>query len=134
VDGWDHTGDAGYLSQDGYLFIHDRIKDMIIRAGENVYPAEVEKALSAHPDVADVAVIGVPDPRWGEAVHAFVQSRTGGRIPPRELKSFLRDRIADYKIPSKYEFIDRVPRNASGKILRRTLRDGRWSAQDRQVN
>ncbi|MFF0460243.1 fatty acid--CoA ligase [Streptomyces mexicanus] len=134
VDGWVHTGDAGYLSQEGYLFIHDRIKDMIIRAGENVYPAEVEKALSAHPDVADVAVIGVPDPRWGEAVHAFVQSRSGGRIPPRELKSFLRDRIADYKIPSKYEFIDRVPRNASGKILRRTLRDGRWSAQDRQVN
>ncbi|MFF1756093.1 long-chain-fatty-acid--CoA ligase [Streptomyces sp. NPDC058266] len=134
VDGWIHTGDAGYTSDEGYLFIHDRIKDMIIRAGENIYPAEIENALSAHPDVVDVAVIGVPDSRWGEAVHAFVQLRPGERIPPRELKAFLRDRIADYKIPSKYEFIDRVPRNASGKILRRTLRDGRWSSQDRQVN
>lgn len=134
VDGWIHTGDAGYTSDEGYLFIHDRIKDMIIRAGENVYPAEIEKALSAHPDVADVAVIGVPDPRWGEAVHAFVQLRTEQGIPPRELKRFLRERIADYKIPSRYEFIDQVPRNASGKILRRTLRDGRWTSQDRQVN
>ncbi|MEY9992093.1 acyl-CoA synthetase (AMP-forming)/AMP-acid ligase II [Streptomyces sp. V4I8] len=134
VDGWIHTGDAGYTTEEGYLFIHDRIKDMIIRAGENVYPAEIENALSAHPDVADVAVIGVPDPRWGEAVHAFVVLRPGQGVKPRELKSFLRDRIADFKIPSKYEFIDRVPRNASGKILRRTLRDRLWSAQDRQVN
>ncbi|GGM06005.1 acyl-CoA synthetase [Streptomyces fumigatiscleroticus] len=134
VDGWIHTGDAGYTSEEGYLFIHDRIKDMIIRAGENIYPAEIENALSAHPDIVDVAVIGVPDPRWGEAVHAFVQLRPGQRVPARALRSFLRDRLADYKIPSRFEFIDRVPRNASGKILRRTLRDERWSAQDRQVN
>lgn len=134
VDGWIHTGDVGYLSDEGYLFICDRIKDMIIRAGENVYPAEIEKALITHPNVADVAVVGVPDSRWGEAVQAFVVLHPGKEVSPREFKAFLRGRIADYKIPSKYRYIEQVPRNASGKILRRVLRDELWSSQDRQVN
>ncbi|MFK4102872.1 fatty acid--CoA ligase [Streptomyces sp. NPDC019531] len=134
VDGWIHTGDAGRLDEDGHLYIQDRIKDMIIRAGENIYPAEIENAVSAHPAVADVAVIGVPDSRWGEAVHAFVALRPGQQATSLQLKSFLRGRIADFKIPSKYEFIDKVPRTASGKILRRTLRDRFWASQDRNVN
>lgn len=133
VDGWIHTGDAGYTDDEGYVFICDRIKDMIIRAGENVYPAEIENAVNAHPSVADAAVIGVPDERWGEAVHAFVVPHPGQLVTSRELKRFLRERIADFKIPTKYEFIDEVPRNASGKILRRTLRERFWAAQDRNV-
>ncbi|HEY8981166.1 MAG TPA: long-chain-fatty-acid--CoA ligase [Streptomyces sp.] len=134
VDGWIHTGDAGYLDEDGYVFICDRIKDTVIVAGENVYPAEVENALCTHPAVAEAAVIGIPHDRWGEAVHAFVVLGPGQRATPRELMLSLRGRIADFKIPTTYEFIDRVPRNPSGKILRRTLRDPYWTGRERQVN
>lgn len=134
VDGWVHTGDAGYLDEDGYLFIQDRIKEMILRAGENIFPAEVENALSAHPVVLDAAVIGVPDDRWGEAVHAFVALRPGHRATPHDLRTFLRGRLADFKIPTKYAFLDAIPRNPSGKILRRTLREEFWSDRDRAVN
>ncbi|MFG2222960.1 long-chain-fatty-acid--CoA ligase [Streptomyces sp. NPDC048644] len=131
---WVHTGDAGFLDEQGYLFIQDRIKEMIVRAGENIFPAEVENALSAHPAVLDVAVIGVPDDRWGEAVHAFVALRPEMTAAPYELRTFLRGRLADFKIPTRYAVIDAVPRNPSGKILRRTLRDQFWSARDRAVN
>lgn len=134
VDGWVHTGDAGYADESGYLFIQDRIKEMIIRAGENIYPAEVENALSAHSAVLDVAVIGVPDDRWGEAVHAFVVLRPDASVAPHQLRAFLSDRLAAYKIPTRYEFIDEVPRNPSGKILRRVLRDRFWTERDRAVN
>lgn len=134
VEGWIHTGDAGRLDENGYLFIQDRIKEMIIRAGENIYPAEVENAISAHPKVHDVAVIGVPDERWGEAVHAFVALRSGAVVGPREIRTFLRGRLADFKVPTRYEFVDKVPRNPSGKILRRTLRDRFWNDRDRSVN
>jgi acyl-CoA synthetase (AMP-forming)/AMP-acid ligase II len=120
--GWLHTGDAGYLDADGYVFISDRIKDMIIVAGENIYPAEVENALCKHPDVMEAAVIGVPDERWGEAIHAFVVARADRQLTPRSLMRFLRGVIADFKIPTRYHFIDAVPRNPSGKILRRILR------------
>lgn len=123
VDGWIHTGDAGYLDTDGYVFVCDRIKDLIIRAGENVYPAEIENALAAHPAVSDVAVIGVPDEHWGEAAKAFVALRPGHTGTVRELRRFLRDCLAEFKIPTMYEFVDTIPRNPSGKILRRTLRD-----------
>ncbi|MEU6018363.1 long-chain-fatty-acid--CoA ligase [Streptomyces sp. NPDC047515] len=134
VDGWVHTGDAGCTDESGYLFIQDRIKEMIIRAGENIYPAEVENAISAHSAVLDVAVIGVPDDRWGEAVHAFVVLRPDASVAPHQLRAFLGDRLATFKIPTKYEFIDKVPRNPSGKILRRVLRDRFWTELDRAVN
>ncbi|MEU5847815.1 fatty acid--CoA ligase [Saccharopolyspora shandongensis] len=134
IDGWIHTGDAGYLDEDGYLYIQDRIKEMIIRAGENIYPAEVENAISAHPAVLDVAVVGVPDERWGEAVHAFISRHPGASVAPHEIRTFLRGRIADFKIPTKYEFIEEVPRNPSGKILRRVLRERFWAEHDRAVN
>ncbi|GAA4228964.1 fatty acid--CoA ligase [Actinomadura meridiana] len=133
VDGWLRTGDAGYV-EDGYLFIRDRIKDTIIVAGENVYPAEVDNALAEHADVADVAVVGIPDERWGEAVHAFVVPVPGATVKPRELMLFLRGRLADFKVPTSYSIVDALPRNASGKILRRELRDAFWQDRARQVN
>ncbi|HEY9370009.1 fatty acid--CoA ligase [Streptomyces sp.] len=132
--GWLHSGDAGYVDEDGYVYVCDRIKDTVIVAGENVYPAEVENALCTHPAVAEAAVIGVPDERWGEAVRAFVVLRPGAAAKPRELKLHLQGRIADFKSPAGYEFIERVPRNPSGKILRRELRERFWSGRDRQVN
>lgn len=122
VDGWLHTGDAGFLDEDGYVHIRDRIKDVILVAGENVYPAEVENALGKHPGVAEVAVVGVPDRVRGEAVRAYVVPRAGERPSPRELTTFLKDRLADYKSPTDYAFVDALPRTASGKILRRELR------------
>lgn len=134
VDGWLRTGDAGYLDEDGYVYVCDRIKDTIIVAGENVYPAEVENALCTHPAVAEAAVVGVPDERWGEAVRAFVVLKPGTTAKPRQLKMFLQGRIADFKSPGGYEFVERLPRNPSGKILRRELRERFWADRDRQVN
>jgi acyl-CoA synthetase (AMP-forming)/AMP-acid ligase II len=132
--GWLHTGDAGYLDADGYLYIHDRVKDMIVSGGENVYPAEVEHALFAHPAVADVAVIGVPDPRWGEAVKAIVVRKPGMDASAEELVAFARDRIAGYKVPKSVDFVDALPRNPSGKVLKRLLRAPYWQDHDRQVS
>ena len=132
--GWFHTGDAGYLDRDGYLYIYDRVKDMIISGGENIYPAEVESALFGHPAVADVAVIGVPDDQWGEAVKAFVVRRPGAEVTPDELISFARERIAAYKVPRSIDFIDALPRNPTGKILKRELRKPFWVGQERQVH
>lgn len=122
TDGWLYTGDAGYVDADGYVHVCDRIKDVILVAGENVYPAEVENALSRHPAVAEVAVTGVPHQVRGEAVHACVVARPGERPSPRALLLFLKGRLADYKMPTSYEFVDALPRNAGGKILRRALR------------
>ncbi|WP_369392544.1 fatty acid--CoA ligase [Streptomyces sp. CG1] len=123
VGEWLHMGDAGYLDEDGYLHLCDRINDTIIVAGQNIYPAEVEKALAAHPAVAEAAVVGLPDDRWGESVHAVVVLRPGTTATPRELLLSLRGRIADYKIPGTYHFTDSLPRNPSGKILRRAVRE-----------
>jgi fatty-acyl-CoA synthase len=123
VDGWIHMGDAGYLDENGYLFLGDRINDTIIAAGQNIYPAEVEKAISAHPAVADVGVVGVPDPLWGDAVQAFIVLRPGEQVTSRQLTVFLRNRIADYKVPSRWQFVETLPRNPGGKILRRVLRE-----------
>lgn len=134
VDGWIHTGDAGFLDEDGYLFIRDRIKDAILVAGENVYPAEIENALEAHPGVAEAVVVGAPDERWGEYVHAFVVPAPGSPARPRDLHTFLVPRLAGFKLPARYEFIDAVPRNPSGKILRRELRDRFWRDSARKVN
>ncbi|MFE9580687.1 long-chain-fatty-acid--CoA ligase [Nocardia sp. NPDC006044] len=134
VDGWIHTGDAGYLDADGYLYIRDRLKDMIIVGGENIYPAEIENALARHPAVADTAVIGIPDDVLGESVHAFVACRPGEQVRVRELMTFCREHLAWFKIPVRFEFVERIPRNPSGKILRWQLRDRFWAERERQVN
>jgi acyl-CoA synthetase (AMP-forming)/AMP-acid ligase II len=133
-DGWIHTGDAGYLDEDGYLFIHDRLKDMIISGGENIYPAEVESAIYGHPAVLEVAVIGVPDEKWGEAVKAVCVPKPGAVIDSEDVIAFARERIAGFKIPKSIDIIDALPRNASGKILRKDLRAPYWAGRDRQVN
>ena len=132
--GWVKTGDAGYLDDDGYLFIHDRVKDMIISGGENVYPAEVESAIYGHPDILEVAVIGVPDEKWGEAVKAICVAKAGSSIDPDHVIAWARERIAGYKVPRSVDVIAALPRNASGKILRKDLRAPYWQGYDRQVN
>lgn len=134
AQGWLRTGDAGYLDEDGYVYIHDRVKDMIISGGENVYPAEVENAIFGHPDVADVAVIGVPDDKWGEAVKAIVVKRPGREPKPDDIILYARERIAAYKAPKSVDFIEVLPRNPSGKILRRELREPYWRGKERRVN
>ena len=133
-DGWFLSGDAGYMDADGFLFIHDRIKDMIVSGGENVYPAEVENAIHGHPDVADVAVIGVPDPRWGEAVKAIVTPREGRTVDPVSVIGWTRERLAAFKCPKSVDVIEAMPRNASGKLLKRELRRPYWEGRARQVN
>ncbi len=134
AEGWLRTGDAGYLDEDGYLYIHDRVKDMIISGGENVYPAEVENAVYAHPKVADVAVIGVPHEKWGEAVKACVVVKEGEELTEADLIAHAREHIAGYKCPKSVDFIEALPRNPSGKILRRELRAPYWEGKDRAVN
>ena len=133
-DGWFHSGDAGYLDEDGYLYIHDRVKDMIVSGGENIYPAEVESALFAHEAVADVAVIGVPDERWGESVKAMVVRAPGADADEQTLIDFCKARIAGYKIPNSVDFVAELPRNATGKILKRELRAPYWVGHERQVH
>jgi len=132
-NGWFYTGDAGYLDADGYIYIYDRVKDMIISGGENIYPAEVENALFGHPAVADVAVIGVPDDKWGEAVKAIVVKRPGAEASSEELIGFARERIAHYKAPRTIDFVDALPRTPTGKILKRELRKPFWTERERQV-
>jgi acyl-CoA synthetase (AMP-forming)/AMP-acid ligase II len=131
--GWFRTGDAGYL-REGYLFIQDRLKDMIISGGENIYPAEVENALMKHPAIADGAVIGVPDAKWGESVKACVVLRPGSSATEREIIDFMRARIAHFKCPKSVDFCDVLPRNPSGKLLKYVLRQPYWAGRDRAVN
>ena len=132
-DGWLKTGDAGFMNAEGYFFVHDRVKDMIVSGGENVYPAEVENAILGCPGVADAAVIGVPDERWGEAVKAIVVRSPGATPDPADIIAYARTRIAGFKAPKSVEFIDALPRNPSGKVLRRELRKPYWEGRDRQV-
>jgi len=120
--GWFHTGDLGYFDEDGFLFIVDRIKDLIIRGGYNVYPREVEEVIYAHPAVAEAAVIGVPDPRLGEEVHAIVAVKAGRSLTEPELIEFVKQRMAAYKYPRTIEFRDSLPKGATGKILKKDLR------------
>jgi acyl-CoA synthetase (AMP-forming)/AMP-acid ligase II len=131
---WFFTGDAGYLDGKGYLYIYDRVKDMIVSGGENIYPAEVESALFGHPAVADVAVIGVPDERWGEAVKAVVVKKPDADVSAGELIGWARERIAGYKLPKSVDFVEALPRNPTGKILKRELRKPYWGDRQRQVN
>ena len=132
--GYFHTGDAGYFDEDGWLYIYDRVKDMIVSGGENVYPAEVENALFAHPSVADVAVIGVPDDKWGEAVKAVIVVKPDAQLEGEELIGWARDKIADYKLPKSVDMVEALPRNPSGKILRRELREPYWKGRTRRVS
>lgn len=134
VDGWLRMGDAGYFDGDGYFFLCDRVKDTVIVAGANVYPAEVEEALGRHPAVAEAAVIGVPDETWGEALHACVVLLPGEQVKPRQLMLSLKGAIADYKIPMRYEFVESLPRNPTGKILRRQLRERFWQGRESGIH
>jgi long-chain acyl-CoA synthetase len=134
VDGWLLTGDAGYLDEDGYLYIQDRIKDLIISGGENIYPTEVENAIYGHPHVGDVAVIGVPDEQWGESVKAIVVPKPGVTPDAASIIAHARERIAHFKAPRSVDFIDVLPRNAAGKVLRRQLREPYWAGRTRGVN
>ncbi len=143
ADGWLRTGDAAYADAEGYLFLFDRFKDMIVSGGENVYPAEVENVLYDHPDIAEVAVIGVPDERWGETVKAVVVVRPqrcgdGPTAGPDALAEALidlcRSRLARYKCPTSFDFTDALPRNASGKVLKTTLRAPYWEGHDRRIS
>jgi acyl-CoA synthetase (AMP-forming)/AMP-acid ligase II len=123
VEGWYRTGDVGRLDDDGFIFIVDRIKDMIITGGENVYSPEVERVIAEFPGVAEVAVIGVPDPRWGETVKAVVAPTPGASVDANELIAFCRERMADYKCPRTVDIVEALPRNATGKVLKRNLRE-----------
>jgi acyl-CoA synthetase (AMP-forming)/AMP-acid ligase II len=131
--GWMHTGDAGIMDDEGFIYIQDRVKDMIVSGGENVYPREVEEILFKHPHVADAAVIGVPDDRFGEAVKAVVVVREGESLTEGELVDFCRDKLAGYKRPRSVDFVTALPRNPSGKVLKRELRDQYWAGQRRRV-
>lgn len=134
-DGWLKTGDAGYLDEDGYLYIQDRIKDMIVSGAENVYPAEVESAIYGHPAVLEVAVIGVPDPHWGEAVKGVIVLKPGAIGDADDIIAFARGRIAGFKLPKSIDFVaGPLPRGPSGKILRRALREPYWQGHARRVN
>lgn len=134
AEGWFRTGDLAYLDEDGYLYIQDRAKDMIISGGENIYPTEVEKMLSGHPDLAEAAVIGVPDPKWGEVVKAIVVPKPGRTPTADDIIAFARQNIAGYKAPKSVDFAESLPRTSSGKILRRELREPYWVQVGRRVN
>ena len=133
-DGWMHTGDAGRLDANGYLYLQDRVKDMIVSGGENIYPREIEDVLYQHPAVAEAAVIGVPDEAWGEVVKAFVVRRPGAAASADELVEFCRSRLAGYKRPRSVDFVEALPRNPSGKVLKRELREPYWRGRTRRVN
>ena len=132
ADGFYRTGDVGTVDADGYLTIIDRLKDVIITGGENVYPAEVEAVLAGHPRVADVAVIGVPDDRWGETVHAVVVAGPG--LDPGELIRWAHGSLAGFKCPTGVTVVPGLPRNATGKVLRSALREPFWAGRDRRVS
>ena len=132
-NGWYRTGDAGYQDTEGYLYIHDRVKDMIVSGGENVYSAEIERILEKHPAVAQAAVIGVPDARWGEAVKAMIVLRQGTSAGEKDLINFCRLSLAGYKLPKSVTFIDDLPRTPSGKVQKAVLRAPYWKGQTRAV-
>ena len=132
--GWLRTGDAGYLDEEGYLFLHDRIKDMVVSGGENIYPAEIENVLLAFPGVADAAVIGVPDDKWGETVKAIVVAAPATELDSASIIAFCRERLAHYKCPTSVDFVAALPRNPSGKVLKRELREPYWRHRERRIH
>jgi long-chain acyl-CoA synthetase len=133
-EGWLRTGDAGFFDADGYLYLHDRMKDMIVSGGENIYPAEVENILLSHPSVADAAVIGVPDEKWGETVKAIVVLAPDAALDAPAIIEHCRHHLAHYKCPTSVDATDALPRNPSGKILKRELRAPYWVGRDRSIN
>jgi long-chain acyl-CoA synthetase len=133
-DGWFWTGDLAHMDEDGYVYIVDRAKDMIISGGENVYSIEVEEAIAAHPAVLEVAIIGVPDDAWGERVHAVVVRRPGQTLEEAGLRAFCRERIAGYKCPRTIDFVDALPKSGPGKVLKRELRARYWGGHARLVH
>lgn len=134
VDGWIHTGDAGYFDEDGYIYICDRVKDMIVYAGENVYPAEIENILYEHPAVSEVAVIGVPDEDFGEMIKAIVVLKAGMKVTALDIVNHIRGKIADFKLPRSVEFTQSLPRTPSGKVQKTKLREKYWQGYQRRVN
>jgi acyl-CoA synthetase (AMP-forming)/AMP-acid ligase II len=134
-DGWVYTGDAAYFDEQGYLFIVDRVKDMVVTGGENVFTTEVENAVIGHEAVQDVAVIGIPHPEWGEAVHAIVILHPGESVTEDELITHCRERIAGYKLPKSISFREEpLPLSGAGKVLKTELRKPFWEGRERQVN
>ena len=132
-DGWLRSGDGGHLDADGYLYVTDRIKDMIISGGENIYPAEIERVLAEHPALQDVAVIGVPDERWGEVPKAVVVAKPGATVDAEQVLAWCRERLASFKCPKSLDLLPELPRNPTGKILKKDLRKPYWAGRERQV-
>jgi acyl-CoA synthetase (AMP-forming)/AMP-acid ligase II len=133
IDGWLHTGDVGSVDEHGYLFILDRLKDMIISGGLNVYPHEIEDVLLTHPAVAEVCVIGVPDEKWGEAVRAVVVPAPGATVDPAELIAFSGQHLAGYKKPKAVDVVEALPRTAYGKVAKREVRAPYWAGLGRTI-
>jgi acyl-CoA synthetase (AMP-forming)/AMP-acid ligase II len=132
-EGWFKTGDVAHCDDEGFYFVDDRKKDMIISGGENIYPAEIENVLMGHPAVVDCAVIGVPSERWGETVKALVVAAPEARPEAKELVDYCRERLAHYKCPTSVDWLERIPRNPSGKILKTELREPYWKGEQRFV-
>jgi acyl-CoA synthetase (AMP-forming)/AMP-acid ligase II len=130
-DGWFRTGDMGKVDADGFVYVEDRLKDMIISGGENIYSPEVERVLAEHPAVAEVAIIGVPDDRWGEAVKAVVSLKPDAEATEQELIGWCREQLAAFKCPKSVDVLEALPRNPTGKILKRDLRKPYWEGHDR---
>jgi acyl-CoA synthetase (AMP-forming)/AMP-acid ligase II len=131
--GWLHTGDAGMMDDEGYVYIQDRVKDMIVSGGENIYPRGIEDVLFQHPAVADAAVVGVPDEQWGETVKAVVVLRQGATATEEEIIDFCRGKLGGFERPRSVDFIEELPRNPSGKVLKRDLREPYWAGRRRRV-
>ena len=132
-NGWYHTGDMGYVNDEGFLYISDRLKDMIISGGENIYPTEIESVLIRHTCVQEVAIIGIPNEKWGEEVKAIVVLKEGMHVSDEELIEYCRGELAGYKLPRSVDFISLLPRNPSGKVLKTELRRSYWQSDARKI-
>ena len=129
-DGWQTVGDIAYRDDEGFLYICDRKKDMVISGGMNIYPAEIEAALEQHPDIYEAAVFGIPSDEWGESVHAVVVARPGSNLDEAAVIEHARDHLAGYKVPRSISWMDELPKTGSGKILKRELRAPYWEGHD----
>jgi acyl-CoA synthetase (AMP-forming)/AMP-acid ligase II len=132
-EGWLRTGDAAYQDDEGYFYLHDRYKDMLVSGGENVYPAEVENVLYKHPGISEVAVIGIPHERWGETPKAIVVPKAGESPTEQDIIEFARGHLAKYKCPTSVDFVESLPRSASGKVLKKDLREPYWAGRERRI-
>jgi acyl-CoA synthetase (AMP-forming)/AMP-acid ligase II len=132
--GWFHTGDMATVDEDGYIYVVERKKDMIISGGENIYPREIEEVLYAHPSISEAAVIGVPDEKWRESVKALLVVKEGAKLTEEEAIQFCKERLASYKKPRSAEFVESLPRNPLGKVVKTALREKYWKGHKRQVH